>query len=293
MKFSRIPSLAFALLIAAALPAQADELADLARPVFETNKDSVISIRAVLSINFGGGADEQEREANATVIAADGLSVLSLTAIDPTVMMQRLHGNEGEIVSKVTTLKMILPGGAEIDGEVVLRDRDLDLVFVRPLTKPEEPMAHVDLENIGDAQVLDNLLFIGQMGKVARRAHITFIERVIGIVERPVKFYMVGEDRSQAVACSPCFTLEGGFVGIGVLRAIRTAGSMSESPIVIIAAAEDIKTAMKQVPDWNTKIEDETASTPETAEDAETAEDTGTDEAVEAPEDEEAAEAAE
>ena len=277
MQLARILSLALCLAMAVmALPATADELGDAGRAVFEQNQKAVISIRTVLSINFGGGEDEQERESNALVIGEDGLSVLSLTAIDPTVMMQRLHGSEAEVVSKITTLKMILDDGKEVDGAVVLRDRDLDLAFVRPVEKPAQPLAHVDLDKIGDAGVLENVLFIAQMGKVARRTHVAFLERVMGVVEKPVKFYLVGEDRSQAVACSPCFDLEGGFVGIGVLRAIRatSAGAMGDNPIVIIAAAEDIKNAMKQVPAWGEAVPEESAPEESAPEEADAAEDT-------------------
>lgn len=246
------------LLVAAALVltsfgAGADSIAEQGRAILGQYKDTVITIRAVLGVAFSGGREsEQEREANGTVIAPDGLTVLSLTAVDPTIMMQRLHGAEAEAVSKVTSLKMILGDGTEIDGEIILRDRDLDLVFVRPVTRPDEPMPYIDLDHSAQPQLLDHLVFIGQLGKVARRAHIVFVERVQGVVDRPLTFYVVGEDRNQAVACSPAFTLDGAFVGIGVLRAIRStsAGSMGDNPMVVVCDAQDIKTAMIQVPAW-------------------------------------------
>src|SRR2546422_4160959 len=37
--------------------------------------------------------------------------------------------------------------GTEIPAEIVLRDRDLDLAFIRPKTKPANPMPAVDLRS--------------------------------------------------------------------------------------------------------------------------------------------------
>jgi hypothetical protein len=267
------------LLVAAALvlssfAAAGDPIAEQGRAILGQHRDAVITVRAVLGIAFGGRPEsEQEREANGTVIAPDGLTVLALTALDPSIMMQRLHGAQAEAVSKVTSLKMILGDGTEIDGEIVLRDRDLDLVFVRPVTKPASPMPYVDLEDTAQPQVLDHLVFIGQLGKVARRAHIVFVERVQAVVDRPLTFYVVGEDRNQAVACSPAFTLDGAFVGVGVLRAIRStsAGAMGDNPMVVVCDAQDIKTAMTQVPEWK----EGTAAEPPSEEPGEPEEDAG------------------
>ncbi len=240
------------ILFVLAVPVSADEIAEKGRALLEENRGAVITVRSVLNISYGGGEDERENEANGTLITPDGLTVLSLAALDPTIMMQRMRGDQDNIVSKITNLTLLFADDTELDGEVVLRDQDLDLAFVRPVTKPEEPLPYVDLENRAQPQMLDQLILLGQLGKVARREHMAFVERVEAIVARPITFYVLGEDRGRAVACSPAFTTDGVFVGIGVMRAIRTSASagMGDNVLVVVIDAEEIERTAEQVPDW-------------------------------------------
>src|SRR5690606_18667096 len=124
--------------------------------------------------------------------------------------------------SQVVSLTLLASGNREIPCEVVVRDRDLDLAMVRPLSPPETPMPFVDITKVGEPQMLDQVLVLAQLGEVARRAHTAMVDRVETIVERPRKYYVLGEHRANTVISAPVFTLDGGFVGMGVMRAIRS-----------------------------------------------------------------------
>lgn len=227
-----------------------DEAAEKGRAILEANKDAVITVRVVMSMSFGGQEREQESEATGTVIDPSGLTVLSLIATDPSAMYESFREEGGgQVVSKITDLKMILSDGTELAAEVVLRDKDLDLAFIRPVASSASPMSCVDLEHAGAPQLLDELAVLGQLGRVARRTHTVFLERVEAIVDRPRTFYVPGQYRAQDVWCSPAFTLDGQFVGIGVMRMLtsRAARGRGDNLIIIVPAA-DVREATRQVP---------------------------------------------
>ncbi len=226
-----------------------DDVAEKGRAILEKNKDAVITVFATMGLAYGGNEQEQESWANGVVIGEDGLAVLSLTAVDPSVYVRAVR--EGaEISAKVKSLKMLTRDGREIPAEVVLRDTELDLVFIRPLQKPEQPMAHVDVADAGRPQLLDQLAIITQLGQVAGRAHSVLIERIETVMDRPRTMYVLGGHRAQDVLCSAAFTLEGQFVGVGVLRAIHTADQKGpqDNTLVVIVPASDIQEGLTQVP---------------------------------------------
>ncbi len=226
----------------------ADETAELGRKVFEARKDTVVTMRIVIAMSFGSRETESEQEANATVISPEGLSVLALSAVDPLQMIEEQRAIEDEITSRVVSIRMILPDGGEKPAEVILRDKDLDLAFLRLTEKVDAPLAYVDLSKVGTPQLLDEVLCIMQLGRVARRSHAAFIERIEMIVERPRLFYTVGNHRSRQVVCSPVFTLADEFIGVGVMR--KMTGDTEPSPdnvMVIVVPASQISELAAQI----------------------------------------------
>lgn len=61
---------------------------------------------------------------------------------------------------------------------------------------------------------------------------------------------MIGEHRANAVLSTPVFTLDGQFIGIGAMRAIRSSsgGGMGDNVVVVIVPAKEIKDGISQVP---------------------------------------------
>ena len=78
------------------------------------------------------------------MVDPSGLTVLALSACDPSEMYQRMMGEDyprTSVETEVTDMKILLDDGTELPAEIVLRDKDLDLAFIRPKTKPASPMA--------------------------------------------------------------------------------------------------------------------------------------------------------
>src|SRR5688572_9881929 len=135
----------------------AQDIAGTARAVFKKHQTSVITLQLVIKskMGFGGGSDAREsrQEVSGTVIDPGGLTVVSLSSIDPTGMMQSFmsglgdddEGSKFRMQSEVSDVKLLMDDGSELPAEVVLRDRDLDLAFIRPKTKPATAMKALDL----------------------------------------------------------------------------------------------------------------------------------------------------
>jgi S1-C subfamily serine protease len=250
-----------------AFPCQSSDLATRGRAVFEKHQKSVVTVQIVLRSKFSmpgmpGEAQESNEEATGTVIDPSGLTVLALSSTDPAGLFQSMMAGMGggdemefQMETEVGEVKLLGHDGTEIAAEVILRDRDLDLVFVRPQVKPDQPLSAVDLKDSASAEILEEVVTINRLGPVAGRAYAASIERIQAVVTRPRRFYVPGGDMTTTSLGSPAFTADGKLVGIFVMRALRTSSASSSmfgfqpgniTPIIIPAA--EISKIAEQVP---------------------------------------------
>ncbi len=128
---------------------RADELTVKGRAILEKNQGTVVTVQVVLKTSSSGSASrETKQDITGTVVDPSGLTVLALSACDPNEMLQRIMPEEFSkynVQSEVSDLRILLEDGTDIAAEIVLRDKDLDLAFIRPKTKPATPMAAVNL----------------------------------------------------------------------------------------------------------------------------------------------------
>jgi hypothetical protein len=219
--------------------------------------NAVVKIMLVvkMSMSFQGQGDsrEQKSEVTGTVIDPSGLTVVSLTAVNPGDMLGGMFGgDEGPSIStEVKDVKIRLVDGKEIPGKVVLRDKDLDLAFIRPVTKPTAPMAYIDLKNSGNVDMLDQTVLVSRLGKVANRSIAAYMQRIQAVVEKPRKFYTVGLSGRGDELGAPVFTMDGKVVGLLLLRVMQgQASGMSDSPFLpVIIPADEIQTVAVQAPE--------------------------------------------
>jgi len=153
-------------------------------------------------------------------------------------------------------VKILLDDGTELPAEVVLRDRDLDLAFIRPKTKVTTPLTALDLTQSAKAEMLDQVIALNRLGSAAGRAYAASVERISAIVQRPRLFYVPDASMTTTTMGAPAFTLDGKPLGIFVMRAMKGksggGGSMfnfqADNLTGIILPASDILKAAKQVP---------------------------------------------
>jgi hypothetical protein len=263
MHSSRPVSSLLIALLAVAIPcaALADEAATAGRQILEAHKNSVITVRLVINQKFsmpGMGSQEQETrsEGTGTVLDETGLTVMSLSSTDPSQVLRSMMGSSEGFSSTLSDVQILLDSGKEIPAQVVLRDADLDLAFLRPTEPVDEPFTPVDTSRIGEPVILDQLIALNRLGRVANRAYAASVERVESVVTRPRTLYVPGQGDTSAGLGSPCFTLDGDFVGVGVVRTVRSGsgGMMSmltggDRPMAVIIPAADILDTAQQAPE--------------------------------------------
>jgi hypothetical protein len=269
-RFARIRWIAAAALSICVVPvSKADELADKGRAIYRQHQHAVVTVQIVLKSKFsvggrGAESNESRQDVTGTLVDPSGLTVLSLSATDPGQLLQSmLSGGADEdsrfkMETELSDVKILLDDGTELASEVVLRDRDLDLAFIRPKTKPSATLSALDLSKSSKADILDQIIALNRLGNSAGRAYAASVERISAIVQRPRLFYVPDASLSTTTLGSPAFTLDGKVLGIFVMRALKGKSGgggalgmlnmQAENFTGIILPADDILKAVKQVP---------------------------------------------
>lgn len=253
-----------ALLVMAA-PAQAQEQERGAmRAIAKKWQDAVVNVRVSLKVRMSVGGREVQSmddtvEAVATVIDASGLTVMSLSSLDPGAMMSRLMGSAGQgdqkmsIVSEPSDVRIRLPDGKELPATIVLRDQDLDLAFIRPTAKPASPLTSISLADAGTPAVLDDLVVLGRLGRVGGWVPSSILYGVAAIMEKPRTFFVLNGPVGTGM---PAFQSNGKIVGLLTIRQIdpgrmsmfgMMGGMEGAGVIAVVLPAADVLEIAKQV----------------------------------------------
>jgi hypothetical protein len=251
-------------------PSGADELTEKGRSIFKQHQHSVVTVQIVVKSKFsmggmGGQSNESRQDVTGSVVDPSGLTVVSLSATDPGQVMQNmLSGMSDEDMklkmdTELSDLKILLEDGTEVPAEVVLRDKDKDLAFIRPKAKLTTMLSALDLTKTAKAEVLDQVIALNRLGNAAGRAYAASVERISAVVERPRLFYVPETSMTTTTLGAPAFTVDGKLLGLFVMRSLRGGGGggagllgmlgmQAQSMTAIILPADDILKAVKQVP---------------------------------------------
>src|SRR5438552_7544694 len=249
---------------------RADELADKGRDIFRKNQRAVVTVQVVVKMNFsvpgmGGQANESRQDVTGTVVDPSGLTVLALSSCEPGDMIQSMMAGMSDedtkfkMETELSDVKLLLDDGTELPADIVLRDKDLDLAFVRPVTKPASPMTALDLSKSATAQILDQVITLNRLGKAAGRAYAASVERISAVVQKPRLFYIPGSEMTSTELGSPAFSLDGTVLGVFVMRSVSEKGGglgmfnfRPQGLTTIILPAADILKAARQAPEART-----------------------------------------
>ena len=252
---SAIPSLA----------AQDDRAA--AREIVKNWQAAIVNVRVVLKMRVSVGGREMQSmdesvETVGTVIDPSGLTVLSLGALNPGAMMNKMMGGGGsgqermEFGSEPSDVKLRLPDGKELPARIVLRDEDLDLAFLRPTTKPDKPLVAINLADEGRPSLLDPVVVLSRLGRVGGWAPAASLQTIGAIIERPRTFYVI--ETGASTLGTPAFTSAGKVVGLLTMRSVQSgrpgmfsmmggAGALGLLPVILPAA--DVRDIAQQAPE--------------------------------------------
>jgi len=228
--------------------AYADETAAKARAILAEHGAKVVTVQLLIKESSSYGDSEYTQDTFGTVISPDGLIVCSLLATDPSLMMEQMgYYGEGEmqLESKVAGVKVIMGDKLEKEAKVVLRDRDLDLAFLRLKETPAEPLPFVDLKASEKIETFEEVFSVTQLGKAAKRMPTLNFSRIMGKIEKPRLFYFVGGFTGEG---EPVFSADSKLVGILVTRTISTGGDAYgdlDMTSVLIPGADVLEVALQ------------------------------------------------
>ena len=224
------------LLLVLALPAavrgQTPDERAAARSIVAKHGPALVTVLGTVKIRMTMGGreappNEENIQSNATILAADGLAVMPLSALEPGAMMSSLfarmdNGGAGgvDVKSELTNLRMRMADGKEVPAKVALRDTDLDLAFLRPVDPLGAPVPFIDAPS-AKVQPMDLLVVISRLGEMAGwQASGTFVP-VMAVLDKPRTAYFA----AAAGVGGAAFDTSGKFVGITVFFSKGGTGS--------------------------------------------------------------------
>lgn len=219
------------------------------KKILDQHKDAVVWVSAVARINFttddAKGLSfnvperEQKYETRATLIGGDGLVVTALSMLDPSrqISGRSITTAAGQIkIDAAVTLKevrIIMPDGTELPADVVMKDTDLDLVFIRPKPDAKElkgvVFKPIELTNNATADIADDVATVSRTDEALNRQPAVMRGHIVALTRKPRMFmYATGTD----YGC-PTFTMDGKLLGITVNRFAK---DKSPQPVILPAA---------------------------------------------------------
>ena len=229
--------------------AQTQEDRAMARDLVAKRGDAVVFVLGTTKLRVNqGGKDlptaDQRIQSLVTMLDSSGLGVMSLTALDPSELMsaQLSRGRAAaaaiNVTSEPSNLRYRMPDGREVPVRVVLRDKELDLAFLRPIEKLASPAAAVDAA-VARPSPIDLVVILQRLPELSGWQATALFSSVQVVVEKPRTFYVL----TSGVIGSPVFDLRGRFLGV-VLRLKNETDAANAPPIVLPAA--DIREVAKQ-----------------------------------------------
>ena len=109
-----------------------------------------------------------------TIIAEDGLTVVSLTKVDPTAnILSRLRSPGASVQVNYTEVLILMQDGSEIPARLILKDSDLDLAFLLPISNSSNPSKAQKFSTVPQSkeknnpkpEVLDQVISISKLGR--------------------------------------------------------------------------------------------------------------------------------
>ena len=202
-----------------------------------------------IDVSAGGRSlppQEQKLEALGTIIAPDGLTVMSLTTIDPkSKILARLRTNSASVQVNYTDVFILKPDGTEIPAKVLLKDADLDLAFLLPLESNGSsfPVFCKPSGKAKQVKVLDDVVSMGKLGKNLYRQSILRKGCVNATITKPRKYFVI-ENSTPGI---PVFDRTGSWLGVSVYKMERgQPSSLVTLPTSdILEIAEQVRSRMR------------------------------------------------
>ncbi|HET6268036.1 MAG TPA: serine protease [Acidobacteriota bacterium] len=255
-------------LLAISLIASASSASDIkaaARAAMSKYQKAVITVRVVAKVKSPRGEEENQFEVIGSVIDPSGLTVVSAQSIDPAAMVRALlatMGRQGQDAmakfdSDITQTTMILQDGTEVDADVVLKDADLDLAFVRP--RKTQSFDSIPLKPRGKPlEALEDIFVIDRLERSENRVTALNIGMIQAVVRGPRVFYIANQELSASSQGCIAFDVEGNPVGLFVAKQKQSSGDKGMAALMSMMAGGGISASIQIIRPIEDVLEDAT-----------------------------------
>lgn len=202
--------------------ARAGESADFAK-VLADKASVLVTIKFVLKVKMGpmmGGDHESENEITGVMIDSKGLILCSNTQLGGfAAMMKRMIGSMGgDISATPSDLKVLIGDEAEEhDAELLARDTELDLAWVRIKEPGDKAFDHVDFAKGVKPRIGQRVVMVRRLDKFFGRTPAVLDGRIGGITNKPRELYIPAGAATMANGL-PVYTENGQVVGVTVMQ---------------------------------------------------------------------------
>jgi hypothetical protein len=220
------------------------------RKLLQENANCVtwVSVTVKLEISAGGRSlppQEQKLEALGTIIAEDGLTVLSLNKVDPTAnILSRIRSPGATVNVNYTEVMLLMQDGTEVPAKLLLKDVDLDLAYVLPIKERKDEYKEVIFSKVpsqakqnADPSILDEVVSIGKLRQTLYRQSTLQRGWVNAVIQKPRKYFVI-ENTSPG---TPVFDQSGKWLGVVVYKMV----SGRPSEIVTLPASDVLEIAQQ------------------------------------------------
>jgi S1-C subfamily serine protease len=203
-----------------------------ARALVQKWQDAIVNVRVTLKLRMSMGgremnASDESVDAVGTLIDPSGLTVLSLGALNPGAMMNRIMGGGGgsqrqdrpQLSSEPTDVKIRISDGRELPAKIVLRDEDLDLAFLMPNAKVDK-LVSINMSDAARPSLLDEVVVLSRLGRVGGWTPSASLHDISAVIERPRTFFVTESNGAGGSMGTPAFLPNGKVVGLLTLRSV-------------------------------------------------------------------------
>lgn len=219
-----VPLLVAAIACASFAPGAAAQQDDYAALIAK-RAPVLVTVQFVLKTSMGGmmggmGDQESESEVTGVMIAPDGLVLCSDTQLGGFMKMlaNMMPGLGGNISATPTDLKVLV--GDDVEGreaELIARDSELDLAWIRIKDPGEEKFRHLDLSKGVKAVVGQRIVAVRRMGKYFGRSPAVVQGRIAGVTTKPRDLYVPPMEFAVAQGL-PVYTDDGKLIGVTITQ---------------------------------------------------------------------------
>jgi hypothetical protein len=222
---------------------------DLARFVDE-RESALVTVKYVLAINMGNQAgnieNESENQLTCTMISGDGLLVCSNNQMTGFMNLIKRFTRKagGEITATPRDLKVLIGEQDDsYDAEIVAKDTELDIVWVKITTAGEHSFSFIEFSGDTQTGIGQPVLIIRRLGDSFGRTPVISRSLIGGISSKPRNLY-IPEKPIVNGAGLPVFSADGQPIGLVVTQLPEAGDNMNPATAMLGADMANLQDAM-------------------------------------------------